>query len=151
MPSGRVACRDEMYTGPAMITHPELGNVIAMEVVYNGDPAQGEKELAPLRALGTPVVDGVMMQDYTVMQTQEDAAVAHGIRSYAKNGMVGEFTQGLVDDMVDAYIADPRAAIFTHTCGGAVGDFGETRYRVPASQCADHDRVLHGLDGPGAG
>ncbi|MCO4810412.1 MAG: FAD-binding oxidoreductase [Gammaproteobacteria bacterium] len=121
----------EMYTGPAMITHPELGNVIAMEVVYNGDPAQGEKELAPLRALGTPVVDGVMMQDYKVMQTQEDAAVAHGIRSYAKNAMIGEFTQGLVDDMVDAYIADPRAAIFTHTCGGAVGDFSETDTAFP--------------------
>ena len=42
----------------------------------------------------------------------EDATTAHGIRSYAKNGMVKEFTQGLVDDMIDAYIPDPRAAIF---------------------------------------
>ncbi len=65
----------ELYTGPAMITHPELGHVIAMEVVYNGDPAQGEKELAPLRAIGKPLVDGVMLQDYKVMQTHEDATV----------------------------------------------------------------------------
>lgn len=27
-----------------------------MDVVYNGDPARGEKELAPLRAVATPVV-----------------------------------------------------------------------------------------------
>ncbi|MGB5628714.1 MAG: FAD-binding oxidoreductase, partial [Woeseiaceae bacterium] len=121
----------ELYTGPAMITHPELGHVIAMEVVYNGDPAQGEKELAPLRAIGKPLVDGVMLQDYKVMQTHEDATVPHGIRSYAKNAMVGEFTQGLVDDMVDAYIADPRAAIFTHTCGGAVSDVGATDTAFP--------------------
>jgi FAD/FMN-containing dehydrogenase len=121
----------ELYTGPAMITHPELGHVIAMEVVYNGDPKQGEKEIAPLRAIGKPAVDGIMMQDYTVMQTQEDAMVAHGIRSYAKNAMIGEFSQALVDDMVDAYIGDPRAGIFTHTCGGAVADHGATDTAFP--------------------
>jgi len=121
----------ELYTGPAMLTHPELGHVIAMEVVYNGDPAQGDKELAPLRAIGKPAVDGVMVQDYKVMQTQEDATVAHGIRSYAKNAMIGEFSQGLVDDLVESYIADPRAAIFTHTCGGAVADHGPTDTAFP--------------------
>ena len=121
----------ELYTGPAMLTHPEAGNVIAMEVVYNGDPAMGEKELAPLRAIGTPIDDGVKVQDYKVLQTHEDATVAHGIRSYAKNAMVGEFSQGLVDDLVDSYIADPRAAIFTHTCGGAVADHGASDTAFP--------------------
>ena len=121
----------ELYTGPAMLTHPEAGNVIAMEVVYDGDPAQGEKELAPLRAIGSPIDDGIRVQDYKVMQTQEDAALAHGIRSYAKNAMVGEFSQALVDDMIDAYVADPRAAFFTHTCGGAVADVGETDTAFP--------------------
>ena len=121
----------EMYTGPAMITHPEAGNVIAMEVVYNGDPAQGEKELAPLRAIGKPIADTVMVQDYKVLQTHEDATVAHGIRSYAKNALIGEFSQALVDDMIDAYIPDPRAGIFTHTCGGAVSDYGETDTAFP--------------------
>ena len=121
----------ELYTGPAMLTHPELGNVIAMEVVYNGDPVKGEKQIAPLRAIGKPVVDGVVVQDYKVLQTHEDQTVAHGIRSYAKNAMVGEFSQGLVDDLVDSYIADPRAAIFTHTCGGAVADYGATDTAFP--------------------
>ena len=75
--------------------------------------------------------NGVKLQDYKVMQTQEDASLAHGIRSYAKNGMVKEFTQGLVDDMIDAFIPDPRAAIFTHTCGGAVKDHGELDTAFP--------------------
>ncbi len=121
----------ELYTGPALLTHPEAGHVIAMEVVYNGDPARGEKELAPLRAIGKPLDDGVIVQDYKVLQTAEDATVAHGIRSYAKNAMVGEFTQALVDDLVDSYVADPRAAIFTHTCGGAVADVGATDTAFP--------------------
>ena len=110
----------ELYVGPVMATMPDGTAIVAMEVVYNGDPAKGEKELAPLRAIGTPMVDGILMQDYKVMQTKEDAATAHGIRSYAKNGMVKKFTQGLVDDMIGAFIPDPRAAIFTYTCGEAV-------------------------------
>ena len=114
----------EMYTGPVMATMPDGTSVVAMEVVYNGDPAAGEKELAPLRSIGTIIDDSVKVQDYKVTQTQEDATTAHGIRSYAKNGMVGEFTQALVNDMIDAFIPDPRAAIFTHTCGGAVKDYG---------------------------
>ena len=121
----------EMYTGPAMVTHPELGHVVALEVVYNGDPAAGEKELAPMRAIGKMKADAVLLQDYKVTQTQEDATTAHGIRSYARNGMVGEFSQALVNDMIDAYIPDPRAAIFTHTAGGAVKDHGELDTAFP--------------------
>jgi FAD/FMN-containing dehydrogenase len=121
----------EMYAGPVMATMPDGTHIIAMEIVYSGDPAAGEKELAPLRAIGTLLVDGVMLQDYKVMQTKEDAMTAHGIRSYAKNGMIKEFTQGLVDDMIDAYIPDPRAAIFTHTCGGAVKDHGASDTAFP--------------------
>jgi hypothetical protein len=97
--------------------------------VYNGDPAVGEKELAPLRAIGTPTVDGVKVQDYMIMQTQEDATLAHGVRSYAKNGMVREWSQGLVDAMIDAY--DPRVFLTNHVAGGAVKRVGETDTAFP--------------------
>ena len=114
------ALSDELYTGPAMGTMPDGTSLVMVEVVYAGDPAVGEKEIAPLRALGSPVDDGIKMQDYTVMQTQEDAAFSHGIRSYAKNGMVKEITQELVDTMIDSFVPDPRMGMFTHTAGGAM-------------------------------
>jgi len=116
---------DEMYVGPTMATMPDGTGIILMEVVYNGDPAAGERELEPLRRIGTPIDDGVRMQDYMNMQTKEDAAFAHGVRSYIKNGMVREITQGLIDAMLEAYINDPRLAMFTHTAGGAVKRVGE--------------------------
>jgi hypothetical protein len=103
-----------------MGTMPDGTALVMVEVVYAGDPAVGEKEVAALRELGSPVDDGVKMQDYTVMQTQEDAAFSHGIRSYAKNGMVKEFTQELVDTMIDSFVSDPRMGMFTHTAGGAM-------------------------------
>ena len=75
--------------------------------------------------------DGVKLQDYTVMQTQEDAAFAHGVRSYIKNGMVSEITQGLVDMMIESYTSDPRLAMFTHTLGGAAKRVGELDTAFP--------------------
>ena len=120
---------DEMYVGPSLTMLPDLGDSIFMEVVYNGDPAAGEKELAPLREIGKPAVDGVKVQDYMVMQTASDALVAHGIRSYAKNGMVKEWSQGLVDTLIDAY--DPRMFLTNHVAGGAVKRVGETDTAFP--------------------
>ena len=111
---------DELYVGPAMLTMPDGTSVIAMEVVYAGDPALGEKELEPLRKIGQVMDDGVKVQDYTVMQTAEDGLAAHGIRSYAKNGMVREITPELIDAMIESFLPDPRYAMLTHTSGGAV-------------------------------
>ena len=115
----------EFYVGPAMMTMPDGTAIVAMEVVFSGNPTAGEKELAPLRALGSPLDDGIMLRDYKFMQTWEDATFAHGVRSYAKNGMVKEFTQALVDTLLETFVADPRMAVFTHTAGGAVRDVGE--------------------------
>ncbi len=120
---------DEMYVGPTIATTPEGVRVIMMDVVYNGDPAEGEKELAPLRAIGTPVQDGVVVQDYMVLQTINDVPFGHGIRSYAKNGMVKEWTQGLVDTMVEA--DDPRVFVGNHVAGAAVKRVGELDTAFP--------------------
>jgi FAD/FMN-containing dehydrogenase len=120
---------DEMYIGPTTATTPDGVRVIMMDVVYNGDPAAGEKELEALRKVGTPIADGVALQDYTVMQTNNDAAFGHGVRSYAKNGMVKEWTQGLVDSMLEA--DDPRIFIANHVAGGAVKRVGELDTAFP--------------------
>jgi hypothetical protein len=122
---------DDLYAGPAMMTMPDGQGVIAMEVVYAGDPAAGERELQPLRRIGTPLDDGVGMNDYMIMQTQEDGTFAPGIRSYAKNGMVREVTPELLDTMLDAYVSDPRLAMFTHTAGGAVKHVDELATAFP--------------------
>jgi hypothetical protein len=122
---------DEMYMGPSLMTMPDGTGVVAMDIVYNGDPAAGEKELAPLRAVGTPMIDGVTMQDYMVMQTQNDVAFGHGVRSYAKNCMIKEWSQELVDAMLDAYTGDPRIFITNHVASGAAKRVGELDTAFP--------------------
>jgi FAD/FMN-containing dehydrogenase len=115
---------DELYVGPVIGTMPDGSRVMMMDVVYNGDPAAGEKELAPLRAIGSPIQDGVIVQDYSVLQTINDVAFGHGIRSYAKNGMVKEWSQGLVDALIES--DDPRIFVANHVAGGAVKRIGES-------------------------
>ena len=122
---------DELYVGPMMATMPDGTSVVIMEVVYNGDPTTGEQELEPLRKIGSPMDDGVKVQDYNILQTHEDATFGHGIRSYAKNGMVKEITQELIDTLIESFVADPRAAFFTHTAGGAVKRVGELDTAFP--------------------
>ncbi len=120
---------DDLYVGPAMWTEDDHG-LLGMEIVFAGDPAVGEKELAPLLAAGKPVND-VGMNDYMMMQTAEDAAFAHGLRSYAKSGMVGEVTPEFVDALVESFQLDPRQFWFTHTSGGAVSRVGEQDTAFP--------------------
>jgi FAD/FMN-containing dehydrogenase len=122
---------DDLYVGPAMMTTPEGQGVLAMEVVYASDPVAGEKELAPLLRIGSPINNGVGLNDYMIMQTESDAIAHHGIRSYAKNGMVKEITPTFIDTMIEAYRPDPRIALFSHTAGGAVGRVDELATAFP--------------------
>jgi len=122
---------DELYVGPALVTMPDGMSVLVMEIVYNGDPSQGEKELEPLLNIGKPMDPGVKVQDYMVMQTQEDVSFGHGVRSYAKSGMVKDISHDLLDTMLEANPRDPRAALFVHTAGGAVKRVGELETAFP--------------------
>ncbi len=122
---------DELYAGPAMLTMPEGNSVLAMEVVYNGDPKKGEKAIARLRRVGKPAEDGVKVQDYMVMQTGEDETFRHGRRSYIKSGMVGKIMPALVEAIVESFKSDPRLAFFTHTAGGAVKRVDELATAFP--------------------
>jgi len=122
---------DDLYVGPAMMTTPEGQGILVMEVVYAGNPDVGAKELEPLLRVGRPLDNGVTLQDYMVMQTQEDALAHHGIRSYAKSGMAREITPAFIDAMIEAYRPDPRIAMFSHTLGGAVGRVGELDTAFP--------------------
>jgi len=120
---------DDMYVGPVLFRHPEAGDVVAMDVVFNGDPAAGEKELAPLRRIGKPAIDAVLVQDHMVMQTALDGIMAHGVRSYAKNGMIKAWSQELVDALIDGY--DPRVFLTNHVAGAAVKRVGELETAFP--------------------
>lgn len=122
---------DELYVGPAMLTLPEGQSVLVMDVCYCGDPALGEKEVAPLRAIGKPINDGLTMNDYMTLQTMNDGTFGHGRRNYIKNGMVKEITPELLSTLLETFPAQGPYIFSTHTAGGAVSRVGELDTAFP--------------------
>jgi FAD/FMN-containing dehydrogenase len=122
---------DELYVGPNLVTMPDGPSVLAMEILYAGDPADGEREAAPLFRIGKPLENSVGRNDYLAFQTKDDGAVHHGIRSYAKSAMIKNVSPEMVKTLREAFVADPRIALFTHTAGGAVKRVGELDTAFP--------------------
>lgn len=122
---------DDLYIGPSLGTAPDGQGVLIVEVVYAGDPVLGEKELEPLLNIGKPMANGIALHDYMMMQVKDDVTWGHGVRSYAKSGMVRAITPELIDAVIDAYVPDTRIAFFTHTAGGAVRRVDELATAFP--------------------
>jgi FAD/FMN-containing dehydrogenase len=75
--------------------------IVVIVVCHSGDPQQAEGDLAPLRALGDPIADLVMVRDYTALQALLDATQPKGNHYYWKS----EFVGALSDQLIEAYHA----------------------------------------------
>jgi len=122
---------DDLYVGPNLVTMPDGASLLVMEILYAGDPAAGEREVAPLFKIGKPLENSVGRNDYLTFQTKDDGVVPHGIRSYAKSAMVKDVSPEMLKTLREAFVADPRTALFTHTAGGAVKRVGELDTAFP--------------------
>jgi hypothetical protein len=133
---------DELYVGPLMLSLPDGQQVILMDCLYCGDPVQGEKEVAALRKIGKPMMDGLALNDYMALQTANDAAFGHGRRNFAKSGMVKSITPELLTTLHETFPKDPRLVFATHTAGGAVAQVDELATAFPHRNI---DTMLVGL------
>lgn len=88
-------------------THgPQQGRFVSYAVDYIGDPAQGERLLAPLKSLGKPLMDNIGPVSYLTAQGAEGAATA-GVPSqttiYAKSGFFRSVSPALFDELVRGF------------------------------------------------
>jgi FAD/FMN-containing dehydrogenase len=105
-----------LHAPPAPFVPPELhgAKLCAMAVCYTGDVAEAETALAPIRALGDPVVDLLHEQPYRQVQSYLDATEPKGMHYYWKT----DFLTELGDDMLSAL-----PELFAH-CPIPDGEFG---------------------------
>ena len=96
----------------------------AMAVCYSGELAAAGEVLAPIRALGDPVVDLLREQPYTQLQSYLDATEPKGQHYYWKTEFAAELSDGLLATVRDLFddcpIRDGQVG-FLHL-GGAVAD-----------------------------
>jgi hypothetical protein len=102
--------------------------ICGMSVCYTGDLADVDAALAPIRALGAPIVDLLQEQPYTQVQSYLDATEPKGAHYYWK----AEYLAGLNDDLLStvrnvfAECPIPGADVGFLHLGGALNEHDAT-------------------------
>jgi hypothetical protein len=114
------------------IIMPNGKGFINLSAFYGGDPAEGEKVLAPIRAIGKPVMDDIKIGKYLDIQSRIDRNVPWGQQYYQKAGMLTEIKPEMVDLLVDITKESwpVQIAINMTQVGGAINEIdpGVTAY-----------------------
>jgi len=114
---------DVMHAPPAPFVPPaSVGTPVLMVLAcWSGDPGEGQRALAPLRALATPIADAIDLIPFPVMFAFTEAAAAPAapsIRSMLSDG----FSDAEIDAMIDALgrATAPMSMIQLRALGGAM-------------------------------
>ena len=114
---------------PLPVLPPELHGrpVVTIAACWAGDPDEGERALAPLRAHGRPLADLIAPRPYVELQAMFNPAVPHGWHYYWKSWEVPPLTDATIDTLVErtAAITSPRSYTIVFQLGGAMTRVGE--------------------------
>jgi FAD/FMN-containing dehydrogenase len=96
--------------------------IVGLLLVWTGDPAEGQRVIAPLRALGTPIADFVRPVPYLFVQSLLDAGNPHGAHYYWRSQRLPELTDEVIDVLLahTESMTSPLSYIGGFAMGGAV-------------------------------
>ena len=96
--------------------------IVALLACYSGNPEEGERIVAPIKAFGTPVGDTLARRPYVQMQSLLDATQPKGRRYYWKSEYLSGIEPGLCKKVIEnaAKIASPHSAVVLFQIGGAL-------------------------------
>ena len=100
--------------------------VLALILVWSGDPKEGARALGALRGIGSPLADVVRPVPYVALQSLLDGGAAHGIHYYWKSHRLPALSDQVIDTLIDRVgcITSPLSQIGGWAVGGAVGRVG---------------------------
>lgn len=95
--------------------------IIALALIYAGDPKLGEPLVEPLRKFGTPLGEHVGVQPYIAWQQAFDPLLTPGARNYWKSHNFSVLDDGLFDVVIEYVkkLPSPQCEIFFGAIGGA--------------------------------
>jgi FAD/FMN-containing dehydrogenase len=95
--------------------------IMALALLYAGEPKHGEPLVAPLRRFGTPLGEHVGVQPYVAWQRAFDPLLTAGARNYWKSHNFATLQDGLFDAVIAAIgtLPSPQCEIFFGALGGA--------------------------------
>jgi FAD/FMN-containing dehydrogenase len=128
-------CPDDLTVFAALVHAPDGSGtkLSAMVVFHTGDEEQAERDLAPFKTWGSPLMVEVGRMPYAVMNTILDGGHPVGGLNY----WLSSFTQGLPDELLDtmvdrfASVPSPMTVLLLEHFHGAVTRIGVTDTAVP--------------------
>jgi FAD/FMN-containing dehydrogenase len=95
--------------------------IIALALIYAGDPKQGEPLIKPLHKFGTVLGEHVGDQPYVAWQQVFDPLLTAGARNYWKSHNLSTLEDGLFDAVIEyaGKQPSPQCEIFIAAIGGA--------------------------------
>jgi FAD/FMN-containing dehydrogenase len=119
----QAALPDEATVHAALLSLPGAERAVALLACWSGDLAEGERILAPLRALGAPLADTIRRAAYTDWQSSLDVDNPPGLRNYWKSALLGALDDTAIDTLVEGFGAPPsvRSNVLIEGLGGAFG------------------------------
>jgi FAD/FMN-containing dehydrogenase len=133
---GAVADASDDLTVFAGLVHAPDGSgakLAALIVFHSGDQGEAERDLAPFKTWGAPLMVDVGPMPYPVMNTLLDAGFPAGSLNY----WLSSFTRGLPDELIDvaierfATVPSAMTGILLEHFHGAVTRVGVTETAVP--------------------
>jgi FAD/FMN-containing dehydrogenase len=127
---------DDLTVFAALVHPPEAPpgfRAAAMIVFHTGTEEEAERELAPFKEWGPPIMAEVGRMPYPVMNTLLDAAYPTGSLNYWLSNFTAGLDDGLIDTMVERYatVPSPATVILLEQFHGAVCRVGVTDTAVP--------------------
>ena len=101
--------------------------IIGMLACYSGDPAEGEKVVAPIKSFGSPIGDMLIRRPYAQMQALLDGTQPKGRRYYWKSEYLSEITPEVSEKAMEyaARIPSPHSAVVLFQIGGALNELDD--------------------------
>jgi len=96
--------------------------IVALLACYSGRPEEGEKVVAPIKSLGSPIGDVLVRRPYAQMQSLLDATQPKGRRYYWKSEYLSRIEPALCEKVIKhaARIRSPHSAVILFQIEGAL-------------------------------
>jgi FAD/FMN-containing dehydrogenase len=128
-------CPDDLTVFAGVVHAPDGSGLklAAMVVFHTGSPEEAERDLAPFKAWGSPLMVEVGPMPYPVMNTLLDGAYPKGALNYWRSSFTTGLPDELIDSMIDRFssVPSPMTAILLEHFHGAVTRVGPTETAVP--------------------
>ena len=130
-----VDCPDDLTVWAGLVHAPDGSGLklAALVVFHTGQPADAERDLAPFKAWGSPLVVEVGPMPYPVMNTLLDDGFPMGSLNYWLSSFTTGLTDGLIDVAIERFesVPSPMSGILFEHFHGAVTRVGATDTAVP--------------------